>query len=216
MVRHAAASYGHLDVLEYLVSKGGDVNVTDNDNDTPIYTVETIEIAQWLIDRGAVIDRRNYEGLSVQYIFYFFCNSTRLTCCCSPTQPAESLEEDFPEISSYLRSLSSTSDTTNSATNTNVLPPNSQLPSEHAADAASDALTANLIASVRELAMSSRDGGSAQPSEEEIRSAVERVVLRGIDVGRDLGQAAANSGAPNESQLNNSHGDDAKRRRTED
>jgi len=191
---HAAASYGHLDLLEYLVSKGGDVNITDNDNDTPIYTVETIEIARWLVDHGAVIDRRNYEGLS----------------------PAECLEEDFPEISSYLRSLSSASETTNNANDTNILPPNSQLPSEHAADAASDALTANLIASVRELAMSSRDGGSAQPSEEEIRRAVERVVLRGIDVGRDLGQSAANSGAPNEPQLNNSHGDDAKRRRTED
>jgi ankyrin repeat protein len=69
MVRHAAASYGHLDVLDYLVSRGGDVNITDNDNDTPIYTVETIEVAQWLIERGAVIDRRNNVGLLVQSIY---------------------------------------------------------------------------------------------------------------------------------------------------
>lgn len=63
--RHAAASYGHLDVLEYLISRGGDVNITDEDNDTPIYTVETQEVAKWLIDHGAVVDRQNSEGLSV-------------------------------------------------------------------------------------------------------------------------------------------------------
>lgn len=121
----------------------------------------------------------------------------------SSTQPAEHLEEGFPEISSYLRSLSST---TNDGTSANI--PNSHLPSEHAADTASDALAASLIASVRELAMSS--DGSEQPSEEDIRRAVERVVLRGIDVGRDLGQAAASSAEPS---VNNT---DVKRRRTED
>jgi hypothetical protein len=119
----------------------------------------------------------------------------------SSAQPAEHLEDGFPEISSYLRSLSST---TNDGTSANI--PN--FPSEHAADTASDALAASLIASVRELAMSS--DGSEQPSEEDIRRAVERVVLRGIDVGRDLGQAAASSAEPS---VNNT---DVKRRRTED
>lgn len=65
ILRHAAASYGHLNILEYLVSRGGDVNITDDDNDTPIYTVETEEVAKWLIDHGAIVDRLNNEGLSV-------------------------------------------------------------------------------------------------------------------------------------------------------
>lgn len=79
-------------------------------------------------------------------------------------------------------------------------------------------LTESLIASVHELAMSSERDGSAPPSEEEIRRTVEHVVLRGIDVGHELGQAAASSSAAiedRESLLNNMNGDDAKRRRTE-
>ena len=79
MVRHAAASYRRLDVLDYLVSRGGDVNITDNDNDTPIYTVETIEVAQWLIERGAVINRQNNEGLSVQSPINLLINTIWLT-----------------------------------------------------------------------------------------------------------------------------------------
>lgn len=61
---HAAASYGQHQVLSYLVSKGGDVNVTDEDGDTPLYTVENVETAQWLISHGAITDRRNNEGVS--------------------------------------------------------------------------------------------------------------------------------------------------------
>jgi hypothetical protein len=44
---------------------GGDVNITDDDDDTPLYTVENVETAKWLIDHGAVVDRRNSEGISV-------------------------------------------------------------------------------------------------------------------------------------------------------
>ncbi|KAF7312310.1 Ankyrin [Mycena indigotica] len=84
---HAAASYGHLHVLEYLISKGGDVNVEDNDNDTPIYTVENVETARFLVDHGAILERRNSEGLS----------------------PIEHLQEEFSEVANYLRSLVSPS-----------------------------------------------------------------------------------------------------------
>lgn len=41
------------------------MNVTDEDGDTPLYTVETVETAQWLVSRGATIDIRNSEGTSV-------------------------------------------------------------------------------------------------------------------------------------------------------
>lgn len=78
---HAAASYGHIELLEYLVSKGGDVNVTDEDGDTPIYTAESLEVAKWLIDHGAVVDRVNTEGIS----------------------PAQHLEDEFPVIAEFLR-----------------------------------------------------------------------------------------------------------------
>lgn len=45
---------------------GGDVNVTDSDGDTPLYLVEDIETAQFLIENGAVVQRTNNEGISVR------------------------------------------------------------------------------------------------------------------------------------------------------
>jgi hypothetical protein len=58
---HAAASYAHTDILEYLISVGGDINLRDDDGDTPLYVVESIE----MIERGAEWGVVNEEGLSV-------------------------------------------------------------------------------------------------------------------------------------------------------
>ena len=44
---------------------GGNVNVTDGDDDTPLYVVENIETARWLVEHGAIVQRINHEGLSV-------------------------------------------------------------------------------------------------------------------------------------------------------
>lgn len=44
---------------------GGDVNIVDDDGDTPLYTVEDIKTAQFLVEQGAVVDRTNNEGVSV-------------------------------------------------------------------------------------------------------------------------------------------------------
>ncbi len=44
---------------------GGNVNVTDEDGDTPLYTVENIETAQFLVNHGADSTQRNHEGLTV-------------------------------------------------------------------------------------------------------------------------------------------------------
>ncbi|CAE6473495.1 unnamed protein product [Rhizoctonia solani] len=82
---HAASSYGHIHILTYLISKGGDVNVTDEEGDTPLYTAETVAVAQFLVDHGASVDVTNSEGVS----------------------PIEAVEEDFPDVAEYLRSKSS-------------------------------------------------------------------------------------------------------------
>jgi hypothetical protein len=42
------------------------VNVTDGDGDTPLYTVEDVPTARWLVEHGAAINVRNAEGLSVR------------------------------------------------------------------------------------------------------------------------------------------------------
>lgn len=64
--RHAAASYAHLELLDYLISKGGDINHADSDGETPLFTVESVEVAKWMIERGAKYDVKNAEGESVR------------------------------------------------------------------------------------------------------------------------------------------------------
>jgi ankyrin repeat protein len=38
--RHAAASWGHADLLQYLLQNGGDPNVCDNEDYTPMHMCE--------------------------------------------------------------------------------------------------------------------------------------------------------------------------------
>lgn len=47
------------------VIAGGDVNVKDSDGDTPLYTVELLSTAQWLVQHGATVDMKNSEDISV-------------------------------------------------------------------------------------------------------------------------------------------------------
>jgi hypothetical protein len=63
-----ASSRRHLTirVLRHsLPPPGGDVNLADNDGDTPLYTVEDTETAQFLLDHGALLSHTNHEGISV-------------------------------------------------------------------------------------------------------------------------------------------------------
>ena len=61
---HAAASYNHIELLKTLVYEFKlDANITDEDGETPLFVVETVEAAQILIeDLGADVMVRNLEG----------------------------------------------------------------------------------------------------------------------------------------------------------
>ncbi|KXN91738.1 Ankyrin repeat-containing protein P1E11.10 [Leucoagaricus sp. SymC.cos] len=120
---HAAASYGHLPVLEYLIARGGDVNVTDDEGDTPLYTVENIETARFLIEHGAVLERTNNEGIS----------------------PIEHLREDFPEVAAYLETLLPGSGSGP------VSDGGPASPSQHSQNQASERLTDGLMARIADL-----------------------------------------------------------------
>lgn len=50
---HAAASYGHEELIRYLISAGANVNLKDNDGDTPILLCEEPEIFTILKSYGA-------------------------------------------------------------------------------------------------------------------------------------------------------------------
>lgn len=154
---HAAASYGQLEVLEYLISHGGDVNVVDGDGDTPLYTVENIETAQWLVDHGAVVDRRNHENIS----------------------PAEHLEEDFPDVAAHLRAIVNPSGTSGA---TGVA--STAQPSQHQQNSASEQLTSSLMQSVQEIMERAETDG--HDPDEELRQAVTRTVFQGVRTGFDM------------------------------
>jgi Ankyrin repeats (3 copies) len=59
--RHAAASYGHVDILEYLLSQECNVNVEDADGDTPLHFCESQECAELLLVSGAELEHKNAE-----------------------------------------------------------------------------------------------------------------------------------------------------------
>lgn len=83
---HAASSYNHLDLLETLVSHGGNVNLSDHDGDTPLFVAETREMCALLLKLGADLNHRNHAGLTV-------------------LEHARE-EDEFPETIAYLQSIS--------------------------------------------------------------------------------------------------------------
>ncbi|KAK3818834.1 MAG: ankyrin repeat-containing domain protein [Benniella sp.] len=81
---HAAASYGHKDLIDYLLKKGANINVEDPDKDTPLFVCETVEIAKLLVENGADAYHVNDNGLTA-------------------AENAE--EEEWPEVAHYLREV---------------------------------------------------------------------------------------------------------------
>lgn len=63
--RHAAASYGEMEVLEYLLSIGGNISLLDEDGDTPLLVSEKPEIFARLVAAGADPHAKNTEGRGI-------------------------------------------------------------------------------------------------------------------------------------------------------
>lgn len=83
---HAAASYNHLDLLHALIREFNvDVDLRDEDNETALFVVETVEAAEALIALGADPTITGDEGKTAR-------------------QRIEE-EGDFPEVAAYLASL---------------------------------------------------------------------------------------------------------------
>lgn len=62
---HNAVAYNHIDVAEYLISKGAWINITDKNGKTPLHIATEIdepEIAAFLLAHGAKVDVRDTDG----------------------------------------------------------------------------------------------------------------------------------------------------------
>lgn len=81
---HAAASYNHIELLRSLVNEFSvDVNIRDEDNETCLFVVESVEAAKCLVEELKIdVGIQNDEGMTAQEKF-------------------ES-EGEFPEIATYL------------------------------------------------------------------------------------------------------------------
>lgn len=86
---HAAASYNHLELLRALIREFNvDVNIRDEDEETALFVVETVDAAKCLVEElGADINAKGSEGITA-------------------AQKIEG-EGDFPEIAEYLKSVKS-------------------------------------------------------------------------------------------------------------
>lgn len=51
---------------------GGDINILDGDGETPLFLVETAEMARVVVGLGGNPELRNMEGLSVRSLCFLF------------------------------------------------------------------------------------------------------------------------------------------------
>lgn len=86
---HAAASYGQIEMLRYLINHSstpaGAIETTDEDGDTPLFAAEDVETARILVEEfGADAKRENTAG---------------------DTVAANAEENERPDVAAYLRSV---------------------------------------------------------------------------------------------------------------
>lgn len=63
---HAAASYGHAEIIEFLVRHAGAIiDIRDEEGDTPLLFCEKPEIYELLVSLGADAGARNTEGQGI-------------------------------------------------------------------------------------------------------------------------------------------------------
>lgn len=93
---HAAASYGHEDLLKALITEfNADVNIRDEDAETALFNVEEVRMAKVLVELGIDKDLPNNEGQTAQQKL--------------------SDEDEQPEVAAYLLSLSTGTNTSSTS-----------------------------------------------------------------------------------------------------
>ena len=61
-------SYGHIELLRWLLAAGADVRLRDEDGDTPLHVCETVECAVLLVEAGAGLTEADNDGKTPYHI----------------------------------------------------------------------------------------------------------------------------------------------------
>uniref|UniRef100_A0A6U4KKI1 Uncharacterized protein n=1 Tax=Phaeomonas parva TaxID=124430 RepID=A0A6U4KKI1_9STRA len=61
---HAAASYGHVELAQWLLAQGAAAGLADGDGDTPLHYCESAAVAELLLAAGAPAAAPNGEGVT--------------------------------------------------------------------------------------------------------------------------------------------------------
>lgn len=154
-------------------------------------------MARVVVELGGDPRHRNTEGMTVRVSFLARGDET------DEEQPAESLQEEYPHISLYLRSL------------TGEAAPASEDPSPDL-----DTPTDSLLHVVRSIMEASERGElSAEETDERLREVVERAVKGQVEVGREIGMEEGGEeegrGREREEDMNGDERMEGKRRREE-
>ena len=97
----------------------------------------------------------------------------------STKKPIDHLSEEFPQVASYLRTVSSTGLTTTGAPSEAI-----PQPSQYQQNIASEELTSSLMQSVQDIMQ--RAGVEGRDPEAELREVVGRTVLEGVLTGYEM------------------------------
>lgn len=164
------------------------MNVVDSDNETPLFTVESVEVAQILVENGATPDWRNSDGETVSFSQKLEqLEQLRATGCSwtfSSSQPADKIEEEFPDVADYLRSLSISPNTSQPPSNGTTSSTTTQ-PSQYTTEVAAELLTSDLISQVQTIMEQAEREG--KDPEEDLQRVVGASMLASMRAGRTLG-----------------------------
>ena len=172
---HAAASYGHIDLLRALVKEyHADVNLLDEDGETCLFVTERVDIARCLVEElGVDYNKQNDEGLTAR----------------------ETIEMDGdPEVAAYLRQVTGATNTTTSplGQSTDALNPAPPLPpnlnvnlgtvSEQEANAGTEEVDPEFKRRIDELA--AREDFQSEEAQNELRNLV-MDAIQGSEIDAD-------------------------------
>jgi hypothetical protein len=195
-------------VLLFTYPVGGDVDITDEDGDTPLYAVENVETARFLVEHGATVNRVNNDGISVRTAISR--SQLRPDLARGFLQPVEHLSTDFPEVSNYLQSLLQPG----TAPSPDSSATSAQQPSQYHQEIASEQLTTTLMQSAQEIMQRAEVGG--RDPEEDLRQVVGRTVLEGMIAGYGIGIESRDEDRHEEDDRRNTDGLNGAKRRKPD